>query len=174
MAKKLSEQEFMEKAITTQPKNIDLSKVKFINTRTKVELSCKTCKESWSILAKVLTTKPLTCPYCNGRENNINSAYSNQPMILYFIRIKDESGDLYKVGITKHSVKQRFSLSDIRKIDIQAEIRYEEGKDAYAMEQYLHKKYHKFKYYGKPVLESHGNTELFTKDIYREIIGGDV
>lgn len=167
--KRLDEKEFLQKALLIQPKNIDLSKVVFINTRTKVILGCKDCKKEWEILAKVVNTKPLKCPYCENRDK-INSAYSEYPMTLYFIQIKHNEKLFYKVGITKTNVQQRFTISDLRKISILKEIRFPTGKQAYEMEQLIKAKFKDYRYFGKEkVLESNGNTELYITNIYDKI-----
>ena len=173
MAKALTHEEFITKAILIQSSNIDLSKVKFETTRKKVELGCKVCGNTWSITAKIVHLKPLQCPYCTERQ--VSSAYSDQPTTLYFLKIFHKDLILYKVGITKHDVRTRFKdIADIRKIVIQKELRFETGKYAYELECLIKETFKEFRYKyekGEKVLLGDGNTELYTENIYEKIKG---
>lgn len=164
MPNKLSEQDFMTKALVKNG-SLDLSKSKYINTRTKVLVGCRTCRFEWNILPKALFNKEIKCPRCTGRDRT-NSNFSEMPMTLYFIRIRTEMETepeyIYKIGITKYNVNNRFDLDDLRKINILLEKRFERGEDAYNLEQKLHGLFSEYRYYGKFKLASHGNTELLT------------
>ena len=173
MAKALTHEEFITKAILVQPSNIDLSKVKFVNTRSKVLLGCKVCKNEWEIISKIVHLKPLQCPYCTERQ--VSSSYSTEPTTLYFLKIFHKDLILYKIGITKYDTRTRFKdIADIRKIVVQKELRFEEGKYAYELECLIKETFKEFRYKcekGERILVGQGETEIFTVDIYEKIKG---
>jgi len=89
----------------------------------------------------------------------------SKPGILYYLKITTDDGKiLYKIGITNRTVSERFGLAELSKIEIVKQKLYENGQDAYDLEQKMLKKYKKYKYNGPKVLDS-GNTELFTEDV---------
>jgi hypothetical protein len=98
------------------------------------------------------------CPCCG-----IKGFKKDKPAILYYLRV---DGNLYKIGITNYTVRERYSLSDMEKIEILKEIPFSDGIECYKTEQMLLKKYKEYAYKGNPILSS-GNTELFTVDISR-------
>jgi hypothetical protein len=87
-----------------------------------------------------------------------------KPGILYYLKVTSNGQVAYKIGITNHSVQERFSNSDLEKITIVHEWRFSSGADAYFLEQNILRSNKEYKYTGKPILAS-GNTELFTEDI---------
>lgn len=89
----------------------------------------------------------------------------DKPAILYYLRVESPVGPLYKIGITNRSVKERFPRSDLEKITILREIPFENGSDAFDLEQYYLNIFKDFKYNGQEVLKS-GNTELFTRNLF--------
>ena len=88
------------------------------------------------------------------------------PAILYYLKVATENNQvLYKVGITNHSVQERFKLNDLNKIEIIKQEEFELGADALNKETEIKRKFKEFQYKGPDILVSNGNTELFTKDI---------
>jgi hypothetical protein len=98
-----------------------------------------------------------TCPYCAK-----SSFKTDLPGILYYLAIN--GGEAYKIGVTNRSVKERYSVEELSRIVILAEVHYLVGRCAYSKEQELLSKFKTEKYLGKPLLVT-GNTELFSTDI---------
>ena len=99
------------------------------------------------------------CPSCSvcGFNNQLEG-------ILYYIRINKNGQEVYKIGITNYSVKQRFSVNELLHITIIKEIIYAVGSEARNMESQILKDYSFAKYKGEPLLVN-GNSELFKYDI---------
>ena len=89
---------------------------------------------------------------------------SNIPGILYYLKINH--GEAYKIGITNLSVEERFTKSELAKIEIINITEYEIGAMAKNKESEILTKYKEFKYKGRNLLNS-GNTELFYKDVLK-------
>lgn len=85
-----------------------------------------------------------------------------KPAILYYLSINN--GQAYKIGITNRTIRERF-ISDIEKITILAEVHFELGESARALEKILIRRYSKYKWDGTNLLTLGGNTELFNKDV---------
>lgn len=102
------------------------------------------------------------CPVC------ADSGFDKSaPAILYYLRITTKSEpDLYKVGITNRTVKDRYNNIDLAMISVVKEWHYETGADAHKEEQQILKKFRAFLYQGEDVLQS-GNNEVFTRDILK-------
>lgn len=99
------------------------------------------------------------CPSCT------NTGFDKaKPGLLYYLKVSYGTIITYKIGITNHSVQERFSNSDLEKITIVHEWRFSSGADAYFLEQNILRSNKGYKYTGKPILAS-GNTELFTEDV---------
>ncbi len=89
----------------------------------------------------------------------------NLPALLYYIAINLDDGKiLYKVGITNHSVEQRFPVRDRAKIRIVKLWRFEKGTEAEKFESDILGEFNEFKYTGPKIFRK-GNTEIFTKDV---------
>lgn len=97
------------------------------------------------------------CPKCSK-----TGFKQDNPAILYYLKIN--SCNLYKIGITNNSVKERYTNKELDDVTIIKEWQYENGADAYNEEQLLLKEFKYCKYTGDPILNS-GNSELFTVDI---------
>ncbi len=87
--------------------------------------------------------------------------------ILYYLKIN--SGEAYKIGITNRTVQDRFSVTDLKSIEIVKEWYYDLGFDAYFAEQNILQSFKDAKYTGDSLLES-GNSELF----YYDVLGLDI
>ena len=89
----------------------------------------------------------------------------NKPAILYYLKITTEDNQvLYKIGITNRTVEERFSLIDLKKIEIIKQKTYKNGQEALDKENEIKRVFKEYIYKGPKVLDS-GNTELFVKDI---------
>lgn len=157
-AKKITQEEFINRAINTHKNVYDYSKVVYINNHTKVNIVCITHGDFEQISADHLNGHG--CPSC--------AKYGFQPdqsAYLYYLKITTEDNQiLYKIGITNRTVNERFNLTDLSKIEIVKQKLYENGQEAYDWEQKLKQTYKQYQYKGPNILSS-GNTELFTEDI---------
>jgi len=94
--------------------------------------------------------------------------YRDKKTILYYIKIKGlNNEDLYKIGVTLYkdsiekSLKKRFYRQEYEVIETDI---FEDGSEAFTLEQSILKFNREYRYLGEKVLSS-GNTELFIKDI---------
>lgn len=170
MPSKLTEIEFKTRAEELQGSDIDLTKMVFVNTRSKVTLGCKVCGKEWEVLAKYVCTKKLECPYCTGVNN---SAYTEKPMVLYFIKILDSESEYYLFGISGKSVREKFKSNDLRKIFIQKEIWFEKGNEAHNLELVLREKYRDFAVRVDGLLETRCSKDFYMVDVYEELVNGN-
>jgi hypothetical protein len=98
------------------------------------------------------------CPDCAVRGFN-----SQLPGELYYIRFDLRHFSLWKIGITSHTVKKRFSKETVPYTILNVQ-HFDVGADARRKEQAILQKYAAYKYNGERVLQS-GNTECFTRDV---------
>jgi len=141
--------------------NIENIKKEFFTLSSRVPIECP---EHGTFIQNIGNhSKGANCPQCIFPLNAIER-YENKPTTLYYVYFKEL--DLYKIGLTKQSVEKRFNIEIKRgySIIILQTTLYENGLDAYKMEQYILERYKDFKYMGNKVLDA-GNTELFTYDI---------
>lgn len=99
------------------------------------------------------------CTICNK-----GWSFAPVPTTLYYLRVTVENIVAYKIGITMHTVKQRYSKSDSSHITELWTKTYSTGQEAYEEEQRILKEFKDSKYIGADLLES-GNTELFNTDV---------
>ena len=149
---------FIEKSIKFHMYKYDYSKVNYINGKTKVTITCPIHGDFSQMPYHHI--KGVGCPGCA-----ITGFDKNKPAILYYLKITTDNNQvLYKIGITNRTVNERFSLTDLSKIEIVKQKLYENGQDALNWESKLKSKYKQYQYKGPDILSS-GNTELFTEDI---------
>ena len=155
---------FIKKAKEVHGDLYDYSLVHYADSHTKVKIICKE--------HGIFETKPYVhicgaiCFECSylSREKELNwtsDRYKNIPTTLYYIKLKKEN--LYKIGITKRTVKQRFG-KEMKNIEVIYEELFEDGSEAFKKEYKILKENKEFQYKGPNILGA-GNTELFTKDI---------
>ena len=155
----MTTEEFIKKSSEMYNNKYDYTKSNYKNAHTETSIICPIHGEfrqsphnHWK--------SSTGCPNCS-----LNGFKTNKPAILYYLKITTDDGKvLYKIGITNRSVKERFNLTDLSKIEIIKQKEFSIGQEAYNKEQEILKKYSKYKYNGPPVIEC-GNTELFTTDI---------
>lgn len=158
-------EEFIKKASKVHKSKYTYNKVNYVNSKTKVIITCP-IHGDFEQSPNDHLKENRGCSGCT--EWNCSGFNKSKSAILYYLKITTETNQvLYKVGITNRTVNERFSLIDLKKIEIIKQKEFELGLDAYVMEQSILKRYKKYKYTGPKVLDS-GNTELFTVDI-REI-----
>jgi len=156
---------FIKKSIEMHGDLYDYSLVDYKNSHEKVKIICKEHGIFEQIPHNHLAGR--ICEKCSylSREKEISwtsDRYKNIPTILYYIRLKKEN--LYKIGITKRSINKRFSVEELKNIEILREVLYEDGSKAFEEEYKILKKYKKYQYKGTKILNK-GNTELFTENV---------
>jgi len=150
--------EFLVKSNKVHKNKYDYSLFNYTNNRNKSTIICPTHGEFEQTPSSHLSGSG--CPGCS-----IKGFDQTKPGILYYLKIIADSGLIvYKIGITNKSVKERFNLIDLAKIEIVKLTKYDIGLYAFQEEQRILKEYSQYKYHGPAILES-GNTELFTKNV---------
>ncbi|CAM0019186.1 endonuclease [Vibrio phage D148] len=175
--KGITTEQWIERAISALGDLYDYSKVRYIDSRTNVEIGCPAHGTFW--------TNPRQHALGHGcrkcADSNNKGIYSetyfgrfpeekDKPGILYFLQYtnKETSEVFYKVGITARSVLERIS-SDKRTHDI--EILMDRAMtlyDAYSKEQYILEKFSEFKCRPTDEIQG-GNTECLSLNIVNEI-----
>lgn len=163
--KGLTDEQIIDYLCSINFKPVDVSSYK--NNNTAIECECKFCGNIEPVkLVAVQQGKKKQCSFCSKNYNY--GEFPDKPHIVYYIRVDDSDVGypLYKVGITAQSVRKRFSrVGDWDKITVLDTRIFETGSSAYEYEQKILKDFGKYKYKGKYVLNSKGNTELFTYDV---------
>jgi len=152
---------FIEKSKNIHGDKYDYSNVEYCDSQKHINIICKFHGEFYK--------KPYHhiggqgCPIC-GKEKSNYERYNNKKTTLYYIFLPEYN--LYKIGLTMSNVESRFK-GDIKaglKIEIIQTKEFQDGYDAYILEQKILKHFSKHKYQGKKVIGS-GNTELFTENV---------
>jgi len=155
--KRRTTEQFIKLARERHGNYYDYSLVEYETAHIKVIIICPEHGVFEQIARDHLEGKPICCTKAGFKKD--------QPATLYYLRVVTGEGiRVYKIGITNRSVIKRFNAFDLEKITIVDFVEFENGADAYALEQIYLSDFKKFAYKGPPVLSS-GNTELFTKDI---------
>ena len=153
-----TKEEFITKAKKIHGDKYCYANVQHVDNLTRVNIVCKVHGQ--------FNQKPschLTGSGCKGCASH--GFDTSKPGTIYYLKIKLGSGNfLYKIGITNRTVEKRFNNTDLTKIEIVRTKHFNNGQDAYDLEQRILKKHKEFRYRGTDVLAS-GNTELFTKDV---------
>lgn len=75
--------------------------------------------------------------------------------------------DIHKIGITSRTLNERYRTAfDRDQMEVLLSIKCKTCTLAYELEQYLIKKYSKYRYKGTKIM-TNGNTELFTHDVMK-------
>jgi len=138
----------------------------YIKSRTKILHKCY-CDNVWLAMPNdILQGKGCGCKR-NYSLRDIEF-YKDKKTILYYIKIKGlNNEDLYKIGVTLYkdsiekSLKKRFYKQEYEIIETDI---FEDGSEAFTLEQQILKFNREYRYLGEKVIKS-GNTELFIKDI---------
>jgi len=161
---KVGAAEFHRKDLDEIIKNIESYNFKYIsgkykNNMSKLKVECD--KGHIFSISWANFSKGKRCPSC--AVYGFNTAKKG---ILYYLRVEYRNKTYYKIGITNRSINDRFNNSDLEKITILKTWKHKRGFTSYKKEQAILKKYSEYRYRGKTkVLQSGGNTELFTKDV---------
>lgn len=115
---KLDTKSYIEKATDLHSNFYSYDKLKYINSRKKVVITCPIhgdfLQNPSSHLQKV------GCPTCSQgyysmkRAERHKEKWENVPAILYFLKIITEDEEFYKVGLTKKTIKDRFKKDEFK------------------------------------------------------------
>ena len=147
---------FIEKAVKMHGDCYLYHNTVYTKIRNNMTITCKTHGDF--ILRGDHFLNGAGCPQC-AEKHGFNK---NVPAILYYLSIN--GGQAYKIGITNRNVNMRFSLAELKTIEVISTWYYDVGSDAYAEEQRILKEFSALKYTGPDLLLS-GNTELFYSDV---------
>lgn len=158
-SKNYTTKQFIEKANVIHNNKYVYNKTEYINSVTKITITCHKHGDFKQIPSDHLSGK--------GCINCANYGFkADKPAILYYLKVTTEDNKvLYKIGITNNSIKQRFKLKDLQKIEILKQEEFQNGQDALNKETKIKQKFKEYRYIGPDILISNGNTELFTKNI---------
>ena len=162
IARRYTTEEFVIKANKVHSNEYTYDKTDIINfTMEKVIITCKTHGDFLQLGYSHLDGHG--CPDCGGGFN------PSKPGYLYYLKVTLDNGkSIFKIGITNKTVQGRFSLTELKKIEVIKLKLFPIGKDALDLEQKILKLFKEYKYTGSKVLVT-GNTELFTVDIMKLI-----
>lgn len=148
-------EDFIYKSNIVHNNKYDYSKSVYINFKTPIEIICK---EHGSFFQRPTDhTNNRGCPYC------AKTGYDcSKPGILYYVSI--DNGFAYKIGITNKTVETRFTAKELERISILRTWKFDDGQEAYNMEQKILKEFYDSRYTGDNLLLN-GNTELFNRDV---------
>ena len=158
-AHRRTQQDFVEDSISTHGTLYDYSKSLYKNVDTPVVIICPIHGE-FSQTPYTHIKKGCGCPSCSNHGFKYHSK-----AILYYLKIVYHKKTFYKIGITNRSIEERFSIQDLRKIEVLFTREFLTGYEAFEIEQHILKANRRYKYTGEPILTTNGNTELFTRDI---------
>ena len=157
--KKSTQEETLIKFKHAHGDRYDYNKVVYNGTNNKVVILCPEHGEFEQIPDSHL--RGHGCPSCSK-----SGFDKNKSAILYYLKVTTEDNqELYKIGITNKSVNERFNLTDLKKIEIIKQEKFESGQEALDKETEIKRKFKEFQYKGPNVLQT-GNTELFTVDLF--------
>ena len=146
---------FIQKAISTHGNLYDYSKVNYIESSKAVTIICPVHGEFEQTPNSHIQGSG--CQKCTKTGFN-----SGKPAYLYSFQI----GEVYKIGITNRTVKDRYNSVDYGNISNIQELLFEDGASAQLLEQQLKISNKEFKYSGPtPFTDGTGITECFIKQI---------
>ena len=153
-----SVEEYLLEAAAIHNDKYDYSLVNYTTSKEQIRIVCPMHGEFKQRASDHLAGA--SCPSCAKY-----GFQPNKPAYLYYLKITTDTNQvLYKIGITNRTVNERFSLTDLSKIEIVKQKLYDNGQDALDWETKLKRMYKEYQYKGPDILSS-GNTELFTEDI---------
>lgn len=164
LKRRISPDEFIKRAKLIHGEKYDYSKCSYKTMHEKVEVICPEHGSFYTLPPNHVRGQIKSgCPDCPEGKGGFRP---KSPGILYYVSVlTDNNETLYKIGITNHTIKKRFSIVDRSRMRVIKIWRYEIGEEAFELERRIKAKFKSYKYNGPGILESGGDTELFTKDI---------
>lgn len=155
--------EVVQDRLDRSGRNIKVSGVYKTNQHP-IVCTCKLCGNEWNSTPGNLFAG-VRCKVC---EPVVGGGFDySKPALLYYLRVKDESGKNYwKIGITNSDIPKRFKRGgDMEKITTLYKFRFEVGAQAADAEKNILKIFKDFLVQDLNILKSGGNTELFNCDV---------
>jgi predicted RNA-binding Zn-ribbon protein involved in translation (DUF1610 family) len=159
--RRLSTEEFIERAREIHGGKYDYSKAVYITGHDKVEIICPEHGVFWQSAVNHTKGNKAGCPGCA-----VSGFDQTKPALLYYLAVMtDNSETLYKIGITNLNVQKRFPNVDLARIRVIKTWSYESGAEAAKRELSVLQEFSDDLYTGVDVLIGAGNTELFVRDV---------
>jgi predicted RNA-binding Zn-ribbon protein involved in translation (DUF1610 family) len=159
--RRLSTEEFIERAREIHGGKYDYSKAVYITGHDKVEIICPEHGVFWQSAVNHTKGNKAGCPGCA-----VSGFDQTKPALLYYLAVMtDKSETLYKIGITNLNVQKRFPNVDLDRIRVIKTWSYESGAEAAKREISVLQEFSDDLYTGVDVLIGAGNTELFVRDV---------
>ena len=155
----LTTETFIQKAKTIHGDKYDYSKVNYINHDLPVTITCN--KHGDFEQKPIYHLGGSNCQQCSAEMSKLQFN-PDKETILYYVYFPKY--DVYKIGITSRTIKQRFYCDNID-YTVLASKTYKTGYTAWKQEQRILNKYLDVKYDGPPILYA-GNSELFVTNIF--------
>lgn len=131
---------------------------KYINSQTKMRFR-HVCGHEWITVPLSVLWRRSRCPKCAKYGFQID-----KPATLYYIKVRNGfTKSLYKIGITNRTIQDRFER-EFEKITIIETWHFQNGFEAWEMEQDILRDYGIYRYNGPAVLKA-GNDEVFNMDV---------
>jgi ssDNA-binding Zn-finger/Zn-ribbon topoisomerase 1 len=151
---------FVEKANRVHNSYYTYSQTQYVKAVEKVTITCPVHGNFLQTPSGHL--KGSGCRGCNSSGFNFS-----KPAILYYLNINN--GQAYKIGITNRSVNERFTIKDLKSINVEFIHESSDGQRIFNLEKTILKRCAEFKYVGTHLLEN-GNTEVFSTDIKEYVL----
>lgn len=152
---------FIKEASNKHNNFYDYSLVRYVSDRTPVTIICPDHGAFEQTPNAHLAGK--SCSLCT---KNVGGFKPTLDSYFYYLKVRTKDIVAYKIGITNHSIKKRYTLRDRAKIEVLYFLKMSSGYEARRLETYLKRKYSEFRYQGKNILKD-GNSELYDKDILK-------
>lgn len=153
--------EFIAKAKAIHGDKYDYSCTTYLGSnKVHVSVNCP-IHSTFTVTPNAHLSDKTGCPSCS-----VGGSFDpSKPGYLYYLKVTTDDGQiLYKIGITNRSVEQRFSLTELSKIEVIKLRLFDNGQEARDWETKILRKGKPYQYKGPNILKS-GNTELFTEDV---------
>ena len=152
--------DFIKKAKKVHGNKYDYSISRYKGNDTKIEIICK--KHGVFTQTPHVHNSGSGCNICGSETRGASRRlFVGKKTILYYIKIQN----LFKIGITRTSIKQRMYGEKYELIDSWI---FNNGEEAFDIEKKILEKTKESTYDGEKIMYA-GNKELRTKDIYNEI-----
>ena len=155
-----NQSDFINQAKSVHGNKYDYSISRYKGNDTKIEIICK--KHGVFTQTPHAHNSGSGCNICGSETRGASRRlFVGKKTILYYIKIQN----LFKIGITRTSIKQRMSGEKYELIDSWI---FNNGEEAFDIEKKILEKTKESTYDGEKIMYA-GNKELRTKDIYNEI-----
>ena len=145
---------FIKQCIAIHGDSYDYSSIKY-SSQEVYNIKCNTCLEFFNQAPNNHKRKGY------GHCNSVYGFKDYLPAVVYIL--KHTNYDIWKIGITNNSVKERYTQQELKSFEVLYESHYLIGSSIRKIEQKVLNKLIQYKYIGPALLKA-GNTELLTTD----------